>query len=165
MKAVFIGRFQPFHNGHLYALKKIAKNYDEIFIVIGSADKGFEKENPFTAEERKEMLKSVLAGLKIKAKIIPVDDVENDELWLAGILDKIRKIDAVFSNNSWVRRIFEHAGYRVESTGRYKRGVYEGKQIRRLMSEGKKWERCVPAEVVRYIEKINGAERINKLFK
>lgn len=165
MRAIFVGRFQPFHNGHLYALKKIAKNYDEIFIILGSADRCFEKQNPFTVEERKKMIKLVLAELKIKAAIVPIKDVENDELWLGSILKKIKKLDAVFSNNSWVKRIFRGAGYEVRSTGRYKRGVHEGTWIRRMMGQGKAWEEYVPAVVARYIQKIKGVERVQKLFK
>ena len=36
MTALFIGRFQPFHKGHLAAIKWILKKEGKIFIVIGS---------------------------------------------------------------------------------------------------------------------------------
>ncbi|MEM4336212.1 MAG: nicotinamide-nucleotide adenylyltransferase [Candidatus Anstonellales archaeon] len=164
MKAVFIGRFQPFHKGHLYALKKIAKKYDEIFVIVGSANKSFEKDNPFTLSERIKMLKMVARKNKIRMKIVAIDDVENDEVWLANILKKLKKIDVVFSNNDWVKRIFRSAGYLVKGTGRHERGVNEGTYIRSLMVKGRGWEKHVPAEVADYIKKIGGEERVRKLF-
>ena len=52
MKALYIGRFQPFHKGHLKILQKLAKKYDEIIIGIGSSQYSNTLENPFTSEER-----------------------------------------------------------------------------------------------------------------
>jgi nicotinamide-nucleotide adenylyltransferase len=164
MKAVFIGRFQPFHKGHLYALKKIAKNYDEIFVVIGSANKSFTTDNPFTIAERVKMVCMAAEEHGIKVRIVPIDDVEDDNVWLRTILKKVKKIDVVFSNNDWVRRIFESAGYKVKNTGAYMRRVYEGTRIRNLMAEGHGWQRYVPPSVARYIKKIKGEERIRELL-
>ena len=61
-KILFIGRFQPFHKGHLGTLEKIAKVEDvgEIVIGIGSSDQSFTSYNPFTVEEREEMIRSSL---------------------------------------------------------------------------------------------------------
>ena len=36
-RAALIGRFQPFHNGHLYAIKYILSEFDEVAIVIAAA--------------------------------------------------------------------------------------------------------------------------------
>ncbi|MGB9719213.1 MAG: nicotinamide-nucleotide adenylyltransferase [Candidatus Anstonellales archaeon] len=164
MRAVFVGRFQPFHNGHLYALKRIAKKYNEIFVVVGSANKSFTTENPFTFAERARMLRIVAREEGIKITIVPIKDVESDELWLESILKRIKKINAVFSNNDWVKRIFKQAEYEVKGTGRYDRGVNEGTYIRKLMAEGMGWQKYVPAAVAHYIKKIKGEERVKKLF-
>mgnify|MGYP001262099234 CR=1 FL=1 len=46
--ALFIGRFQPFHKGHLSALRWIAAKSSKVIVAIGSAQKSFEPDNPFT---------------------------------------------------------------------------------------------------------------------
>jgi cytidyltransferase-like protein len=43
MPAIFVGRFQPFHKGHLKAIRWILKREKEIFIVIGSSQESFTK--------------------------------------------------------------------------------------------------------------------------
>ena len=56
MNALFIGRFQPFHKGHLKIIQNISKEYDEIIIGIGSSQYGHALENPFTIDERITMI-------------------------------------------------------------------------------------------------------------
>ncbi len=60
MRGLLIGRFQPFHKGHLYVIGKIAEEVDEIIIGIGSAQKSHCLDNPFTAGERLMMIKKAL---------------------------------------------------------------------------------------------------------
>ena len=59
-RGLFIGRFQPFHLGHLSDIKNAFKEVDELAIGIGSSNEKHTKENPFTVEERTEMIDSVL---------------------------------------------------------------------------------------------------------
>ena len=47
-RGVFIGRFQPFHNGHLEAIKKLLIEVDELIIMIGSSQYSHSFDNPFT---------------------------------------------------------------------------------------------------------------------
>ena len=75
MKALFIGRFQPFHNGHLKVIQNSINLYDEVIIGIGSAQYSNTTDNPFTAEERKLMIERSLkkAGFgNYKIILIPV---------------------------------------------------------------------------------------------
>ena len=60
--ALFVGRFQPFHFGHLHAIKKILEESEELLIVVGSAQMSHEPDNPFTAGERLEMIGKTLAA-------------------------------------------------------------------------------------------------------
>ncbi|EQD45121.1 nicotinamide-nucleotide adenylyltransferase, partial [mine drainage metagenome] len=52
MRAFVVGRFQPFHNGHLHVIKEILSQYSSVIIGIGSAQYSHTMENPFTAGER-----------------------------------------------------------------------------------------------------------------
>lgn len=82
MPAIFIGRFQPFHKGHLEAIKWILKREKSIFIVIGSTQEFSNKNNPFSFKERKEMIKRTLLAEKIKNfKIYGIPDFPEDVLW------------------------------------------------------------------------------------
>ncbi len=54
--ALFVGRFQPMHIGHLDAIEWILERYRKIIIVIGSSQESRTEENPFTFEERKEII-------------------------------------------------------------------------------------------------------------
>ncbi|RLF01945.1 MAG: nicotinamide-nucleotide adenylyltransferase, partial [Thermoprotei archaeon] len=55
-RGLFVGRFQPFHLGHLKALRWILEREDEVIICIGSAQYSHSLRNPFTVGERVEMI-------------------------------------------------------------------------------------------------------------
>ena len=59
--AVYIGRFQPFHNGHLETLKQGLAIADKVVMVLGSYKKSHSYKNPFSFEERVEMIKSSIS--------------------------------------------------------------------------------------------------------
>lgn len=54
--AVVIGRFQPFHNQHAELIKKATTLADNVIVLVGGADKPRTPKNPFTVEERREMI-------------------------------------------------------------------------------------------------------------
>ena len=58
MNGLLIGRFQPFHSGHLDAVLFALSRVENLWIGIGSSNKHNEKRNPFTADERREMIVS-----------------------------------------------------------------------------------------------------------
>jgi nicotinamide-nucleotide adenylyltransferase len=67
-KALFIGRFQPFHPGHLDAIKQISE--PEIIIGIGSSQYSKTTDNPYSFAERKTMIEQNLQSLHKKFKIV-----------------------------------------------------------------------------------------------
>ncbi|MEM0194770.1 MAG: adenylyltransferase/cytidyltransferase family protein, partial [Thermoplasmatales archaeon] len=66
MRPLLIGRFQPFHNGHLWLVDKIVKEYGSIIIGIGSAQESHTLVNPFTAGERQYMIQKALESNSIR---------------------------------------------------------------------------------------------------
>ena len=84
-RGIFVGRFQPFHLGHIATIKFALEKVEELVIVIGSAQISHEMRNPFTAGERIQMIKDSLdAELEIDIKrilMIPVPDVSFHPLW------------------------------------------------------------------------------------
>jgi bifunctional NMN adenylyltransferase/nudix hydrolase len=59
--AVFVGRFQPFHNGHLHVVREALAVADRLLLVVGSAGAARRPDLvPFTGEERREMIMASL---------------------------------------------------------------------------------------------------------
>ena len=95
---LFIGRFQPFHKGHLEAAKFALGSVDLLVIVVGSAQKSHEARNPFTAGERISMIRAALDEAKIDSKralLIPVPDVDVHSLWTRQVDMLVPKYDVV----------------------------------------------------------------------
>ena len=53
---VFIGRFQPFHLGHLSVVKAGLDQAEQLIILSGSSHRPRSVRNPWTADERAEMI-------------------------------------------------------------------------------------------------------------
>ena len=62
--ALIVGRFQPFHKGHLFLIKKALEKADKIIIGIGSANMS-DDNNPIDFETRKKIIKAVTYKEKI----------------------------------------------------------------------------------------------------
>jgi nicotinamide-nucleotide adenylyltransferase len=138
-KAFIIGRFQPFHKGHLFLIKEALRVSDKAVIGIGSANI-IDHDNPYPLMERLETIKQALKDAKLEKyieKIVTIDDVPDDSKWLELALENVVGADIIVSNNSWVNGIFEKAGFSILSIPYYKRHIYEGRKIRaRLRRQG-----------------------------
>lgn len=86
---VFIGRFEPPHNAHLQVMLEGLEAADKLIVVIGSARAARNTKNPFTAEERQDMiLQSLLDAGANKNKILFThvrDYFYNENMWLADV--------------------------------------------------------------------------------
>lgn len=84
---VFIGRFQPFHNGHLSVVKKALDMSDHVTIVLGSHDAARNVRNPFSSELRSKMILDSLApNERERIRFVPqADHTYNFDRWIAGV--------------------------------------------------------------------------------
>jgi nicotinamide-nucleotide adenylyltransferase len=167
MRGLLIGRFQPFHEGHVYVVKKVLEEVDEIIIGIGSAQLSHTMDNPFTAGERLMMIANSLAenGIDKNYYIIPIQDVNNNSLWVSHVRSLTPPFTKVYSGNTLVKRLFGEVGVKVETPPLYNRRVYSGTEIRRRMLKEETWEDLVPAAVVRVVREVRGVERLRDLAK
>ena len=63
MRGLMMGRFQPFHLGHLELVKQILDECDEVIIAVTSSQFNYLEKDPFTAGERIEMIHNSLKGI------------------------------------------------------------------------------------------------------
>src|SRR3989344_8445511 len=162
--ALYVGRFQPFHNGHLKVIKEILKSHSNIIIGIGSSQEKSTKENPFSVAERIKMTKLVLeeAGLDLKTfTFIKIPDAFNDVKWVESVLKLAGNFDVAYTNNDWAKYCFQFKGIKTHGTPYFP--PYKGELIRKKIAKGKPWDDFVPKAVYDYILKIKGDARIRKL--
>ena len=163
---LYIGRFQPFHLGHLEAVKHILQQVDELIIVVGSAQNSHTMENPFTAGERTTMLRIALKDAKIEPSrymVTPLPDAEFHMVWVAHLLSQTPAFQAAFTNEPLTARLLKEAGVHVERIPYYQRESYTSTEVRRRMLNSENWESLLPQAVADYLTKIGGVERIREI--
>ncbi len=160
-----MGRFQPFHLGHIYVINEILKDVDEVIIGIGSAQLSHSLENPFTAGERLTMISKSLfeEGTGKPSYIIPINDVNNNSLWVSHVFSLTPPFQRVYSGNPLVKRLFKEQGVEVVTPPLYNRKEYSGTEIRRRILSGEGWEHLVPEAVAEIIREVMGEERMREL--
>ena len=164
-RGLYVGRFQPFHNGHKAVIDLLCDEVDELIIGIGSAQMSHDIRHPFTAGERVLMIQRVLADAKIPVYIIPLEDIKRNALWVAHVVSMVPPFDVVYTSNPLVIRLFTEAGFRVESPPMYQRQELSGTAIRQKMLEGDDWKQYVPEAAALVIESVGGVERIRDISR
>lgn len=107
MTNIILFRAQPFHNGHLYMIKKALadakREGNRLFVFVGSADKSGTKRNPLPIDLRLDLIKGSLKdeietsfAFNPETNIIPLNDLSdeanNSVSWGTYLYDKITKI-------------------------------------------------------------------------
>lgn len=167
-RGLFVGRFQPFHFGHLSAIRDILEEADELVIVIGSAQYSHKFNNPFTTGERLIMVRRALAEAEIgysRVWVVPVPDVHLHMMWVSAVEGYTPPFDVVYSNEPLSRRLFAEAGYKIKAIRFHERKLYSSTEIRERMLEDKNWEKLVPKGVAAFIREIDGVNRLRDLTK
>ena len=167
-RALFFGRFQPFHLGHLRVVQWVfERGYDEIVILVGMASESHTPRNPFTAGERILMIREALreAGIDLARVVTATLPTMETHVGCAHyVLSFAPPVEAIVTRNPIIARIFREAGLRVEKPPAFNRDEYRGEHIRRLMAVGAEWEHLVPRAVARIIREIDGVSRIREIM-
>jgi nicotinamide-nucleotide adenylyltransferase len=165
-RGLYVGRFQPFHTGHLNSIRDVLKEVEELVIVIGSAQYSHNINNPFTAGERLVMIRRALKEAKMddsRLWVVPVPDVHLHMLWVSALEGYTPRFDVVFSNEPLTRRLFTEAGYKVKSIRFFERKLYTSTLIREKMLKDESWTTLVPKSVADFIAEIDGVNRLRDL--
>ena len=164
MDGLLIGRFQPFHLGHLDAMLFGLSRVENLFICIGSSNKSNERKNPFSAKERREMIvTSIEPSIADRIKIFDVPDVGDHEKWTFEIDKTVPKYDIVFTNDEFTRTLFEKREISVISVILKDREKFSGTSIRNLITYDRNWRDLVPQGTRNVLDNINAKERLQNL--
>ena len=90
--SVFVGRFQPFHNGHYAVVRRALEISERLILLIGSSNRSRSMRNPFTYAERSEMIRKCLTKEELsRVTILDLEDfVYNDTAWVTNVQSKVR---------------------------------------------------------------------------
>lgn len=94
---LYLGRFQPFHDGHGSIVRQAWVHCDKLIIAIGSAQEGRTKRNPFSYDERAALIYA-LTQFSNDIKIVPIfdrDEYADNASWGTYVLDQVEKIMGV----------------------------------------------------------------------
>jgi bifunctional NMN adenylyltransferase/nudix hydrolase len=181
--AVLIGRFEPFHNGHLANVNQAIDIAEHVQILVGSSFQPRTPKNPFTFYERKEMISSALQpGIKVGIiSINPLRDFKySDNSWIAqvqktiaseypGVSDKeICILGYDKDESSWYNHAFPEWDF-IPLEGFVKHGSspIDATKVRELYFEGHVdfLEGALPTAVLDYLKDFRTTEHYNEMVE
>lgn len=164
--ALYIGRFQPFHNGHLHALRSILGENERVLIGIGSAQYFDQVDNPLRAEERAELISRVLENDGIdrdRYSIVLVPNVDDDNRWVSYLLETLPQFGCLYTGSSIVSRLVkEHGGVELRAVD-FLDGV-NATMVRERANLGVDYSDLVPKASFEYLKEIDFDDRMRKII-
>jgi nicotinamide-nucleotide adenylyltransferase len=159
------GRFNPPHKGHVELIKQLLKKVDKLVMGIGSSNLKNTKKNPFSGEERKQMLEAYLREENIdlnKVKIVLLPDRTSYDSAIKNLFDHCHDFGTLFTHDQeFIKRLKGKA--KVEKLDRKMTGRFSSissTKIRDAIANDKKWEHLTGKSVAELIKKFDGIERI-----
>jgi nicotinamide-nucleotide adenylyltransferase len=163
VRGLLVGRFQPFHRGHLEVVREIrsSRPNERLILGIGSAQESFTWKNPFTSGERVEMTERALTEAAIDGvRMVPIPDIHRHALWVRYVESLLPPVERIYTNNPLTRALFENAKYTVESPTLVDRKHLEGERVRERLAVSRGWKTLVPPAVARYLDEIDAPARL-----
>ncbi len=164
-----VGRFQPFHKGHLAIVRQALSTADRVLIAVGSAQESFTVDNPLTAGERIQIIEAGLyealgEDWPLRIRIYPVMDINMNKVWIRYLQMLLPPFDAILSGNSLVAELAKDSGLQVLKPEFYNRRECQGRVIRERAARGDpSWRSCIQASVLRLLDKLDFEGRLQRL--
>ena len=168
MRGLMMGRFQPFHLGHLDLVRQILKECDEVIILITSSQFNYLEKDPFTAGERIEMIHNSIKESDIdlnRCIILAIENQFNVATWSAYLKSMLPHFDKVYSGNEYVKMLLADFDIEVVKPIFLDREKFNATEIRFMIISGDAWQVLVPPAVSNFIEKINAKNRLEIIGK
>lgn len=168
MRGLMMGRFQPFHLGHLELVKQILSECDEIIICITSGQFNYLEKDPFTLGERIEMIHSSLidAGIDLShCYVLGIENQFNVATWASYLKSTLPSFDRVYSGNEYVQMLLADSGIMVVAPKFFDREQFNATKIRKMIVNNRNWKSFVPKSVADVINRIHGVARLQVISK
>lgn len=167
-RALFFGRFQPVHRGHVKVAEDILRTHDEVIFAIGMSTESHTPRNPFTAGERVEMVRLSMKDAGIPLERVITVTIPTLEVSIASVYHVVMMsppFQEVYMGNIPIASMFMEAGYKVRVPAPYHREKFNGTVIRTLMyNRDPEWRNLVEPSVARYLDDIKAEDRIRKIL-
>ena len=168
MRGLMMGRFQPFHLGHLKLVKQILDKCDEVIIAITSSQFNYLEKDPFTAGERIEMIHNSLTEEDIDLKkcfVISIENQFNIATWASYLTSALPSFDKVYSGNDYVAMLLADSGIDVVKPKFLEREQFNATKLRSMIISDDNWKDSVPNAVYEFLTKINAKNRLEVISK
>jgi nicotinamide-nucleotide adenylyltransferase len=166
---IYISRFRLFHKGYLEVVKYILRQGEQdLIIAIGAAQTSYHRDNPFSGEERAEMITAALTeeGLGERTIVVQIDETNiTYESWTSLVESICSPFNTVYSNNELVQLLLQKAGYKTSPVPPFTDREYSYEFVAKRIIEDKPWEDLLPSPVVRIIKERGLIQRIRRLCK
>ena len=163
MRGLMMGRFQPFHLGHLNLVTQILNECDEVIIAITSSQFNYLEKDPFTAGERIEMIHNSLKDTALDLNKIFVVSLENQfniATWASYLKSALPCFDKVYSGNDYVSMLLSDSSIDVVKPTFLDRPQFNATKIRNMIIMNDNWKELVPNAVYNLLTKINAKNRL-----
>lgn len=161
MNGLLVGRFQPFHLGHISAIKFALVRSKSLWLCIGSSNTAQSEKNPFSADERQEMIQlSLNDEILAHIKTYTIPDYDDHAKWASAIDATVPDYDIVYTNDEPTSRIFLKKNKDVIPIAYLDRDSLEGSKIRRAIAHGDDLGSLVPDGTQCVLEKIGAKSRL-----
>lgn len=91
--AVLIGRFQPFHLGHLALLEHALRAAQQVVVVLGSSHQARSPKNPFFWQEREHLIRACVgAQQQAQLHFVPVRDYYDMLRWVQAVQQGVQAL-------------------------------------------------------------------------
>jgi len=113
---ILIGRFQPFHNAHHALLKEALRLGEEVVVVVGSARVARSIKNPWSAEDRINMIKSTMSQEELdRTYFVELGDyLYNDTIWVTDLQQKIYNVAGDSDKVAIVGHQYDRSSYYLD---------------------------------------------------
>jgi nicotinamide-nucleotide adenylyltransferase len=163
-----MGRFQPFHLGHLDLARQILAECDEVIVAITSSQFNYLEKDPFTSGERIEMIHNSLKedGIDMsRCFILAIENQFNVATWSSYLNASLPKFDRVYSGNDYVKMLLADSGIATVTPKFLDRPQYNATRIRKMIISDENWEVLVPTGAADLIKKVNGKNRLEVISR
>ncbi len=128
MNYIVLGRFQPLHNGHVILIEhalELAADEGKVIVAIGSASCQMEPRNPWTGEERKQMVEA----WNNQVEVVLIDDINDPPNWVEHAT-KIHGEGVLVTSDKQTADLYRESNWEVLEVELKNRENFEGWRIR-----------------------------------